>query len=66
MVELVYTVDSKSLSFDVPVQVRLKVENRIQSQTLLKVVDNSRAKLVRCIKVKNKSGKSYANWGMLF
>ena len=51
------------MSFDVPVRVRLEVENMIQSQTLLKVVDNSGAKLVRCIKVKNKSGKSYANVG---
>ncbi|CAM9400183.1 unnamed protein product, partial [Ascophyllum nodosum] len=33
------------------------------TQTLLKVVDNSGTKLVRCIKVKNKSGKSYANVG---
>ena len=35
----------------------------IQVQTLLKVVDNSGAKLVRCIKIKNKRGKSYANVG---
>lgn len=35
----------------------------IQAQTLLKVVDNSGAKFARCIKVKNKSGKSYAGVG---
>nr|QWK44205.1 ribosomal protein L14 [Akkesiphycus lubricus] len=35
----------------------------IRTQTLLKVVDNSGAKLVKCIKVKNKSGKAYANIG---
>ena len=35
----------------------------IRTQTLLKVVDNSGAKLVKCIKVKNKGGKSYANIG---
>nr|YP_011008222.1 ribosomal protein L14 [Halosiphon tomentosus]WBP70123.1 ribosomal protein L14 [Halosiphon tomentosus] len=35
----------------------------IRAQTLLKVVDNSGAKLVKCIKVKNKGGKSYANVG---
>nr|QWK44987.1 ribosomal protein L14 [Analipus japonicus] len=35
----------------------------IRAQTLLKVIDNSGAKLVKCIKVKNKSGKSYANIG---
>ena len=35
----------------------------IRTQTLLKVVDNSGAKLVKCIKVKKKGGKSYANIG---
>ena len=35
----------------------------IRAQTLLKVVDNSGAKLVKCIKVKNKSGKAHANIG---
>ncbi len=35
----------------------------IKTQTLLKVVDNSGAKLVKCIKVKKKGGKSYANIG---
>nr|YP_011008012.1 ribosomal protein L14 [Cutleria multifida]WBP69878.1 ribosomal protein L14 [Cutleria multifida] len=35
----------------------------IQAQSLLKVVDNSGAKLVKCIKVKKKGGKSYANVG---
>nr|YP_009073516.1 ribosomal protein L14 [Scytosiphon lomentaria]AIQ78520.1 ribosomal protein L14 [Scytosiphon lomentaria]WBP70262.1 ribosomal protein L14 [Scytosiphon lomentaria] len=35
----------------------------IRTQTLLKVVDNSGAKLVKCIKVKNKGGKAYANIG---
>nr|YP_009330415.1 ribosomal protein L14 [Coccophora langsdorfii]ANS72187.1 ribosomal protein L14 [Coccophora langsdorfii] len=35
----------------------------IQVQTLLKVVDNSGAKLVRCIKIKNKRGKSSASVG---
>nr|YP_011008361.1 ribosomal protein L14 [Sporochnus bolleanus]WBP70332.1 ribosomal protein L14 [Sporochnus bolleanus] len=35
----------------------------IQAQSILKVVDNSGAKLVKCIKVKNKSGRSYANIG---
>nr|QWK44910.1 ribosomal protein L14 [Pseudochorda nagaii] len=35
----------------------------IRTQTLLKVVDNSGAKLVKCIKVKNKSGQAYANIG---
>ena len=57
----VVTISLNLLSFDVPVEVRLEVENMIQSQTLLRVVDNSGAKLVRCITVKNKSGKSYAN-----
>ena len=59
----VVTILLNLLSFDVPVEVRLEVENMIQSQTLLRVVDNSGAKLVRCITVKNKSGKSYANVG---
>ena len=35
----------------------------IRTQTLLKVVDNSGAKLVKCIKVKKKGGKAYANIG---
>nr|QWK44490.1 ribosomal protein L14 [Desmarestia aculeata] len=35
----------------------------IRAQTLLKVVDNSGAKLVKCIKVKKKSGKAHANIG---
>ena len=35
----------------------------IRAQTLLKVVDNSGAKLVKCIKVKKKGGKSYAGVG---
>nr|QWK44833.1 ribosomal protein L14 [Pterygophora californica] len=35
----------------------------IRTQSLLKVVDNSGAKLVKCIKVKNKGGKSHANVG---
>ena len=35
----------------------------IRTQTLLKVVDNSGAKLVKCIKVKKKGGRAYANIG---
>lgn len=35
----------------------------IRTQTFLKVVDNSGAKLVKCIKVKKKDGKSYAGVG---
>nr|QWK45025.1 ribosomal protein L14 [Lessoniopsis littoralis] len=35
----------------------------IRTQSLLKVVDNSGAKLVKCIKVKNKGGKAHANIG---
>lgn len=35
----------------------------IRTQSLLKVVDNSGAKLVKCIKVKKKRGKSYAGIG---
>ncbi len=35
----------------------------IRAQTILKVVDNSGAKLVKCIKVKNKSGKACAKVG---
>nr|QWE50995.1 ribosomal protein L14 [Phaeophyceae sp.] len=35
----------------------------IRAQSLLQVVDNSGAKLVKCVKVKNKGGKSYANLG---
>jgi len=35
----------------------------IRAQTLLKVVDNSGAKLVKCIKVKKKSGTAHANIG---
>lgn len=35
----------------------------IRTQTLLKVVDNSGAKLVKCIKVKNKGGRSHADIG---
>ena len=35
----------------------------IRTQTLLKVVDNSGAKLVKCIKVKKKGGKAYASIG---
>nr|YP_011007942.1 ribosomal protein L14 [Chorda asiatica]QWK44412.1 ribosomal protein L14 [Chorda asiatica]WBP69773.1 ribosomal protein L14 [Chorda asiatica] len=35
----------------------------IRAQTLLKVVDNSGAKLVKCVKVKNKGGQAYANIG---
>nr|YP_008145576.1 ribosomal protein L14 [Laminaria hyperborea]AEO12910.1 ribosomal protein L14 [Laminaria hyperborea] len=35
----------------------------IRTQSLLKVVDNSGAKLVKCIKVKKKSGKAHANVG---
>nr|YP_011008326.1 ribosomal protein L14 [Scytothamnus australis]WBP70297.1 ribosomal protein L14 [Scytothamnus australis] len=35
----------------------------IRAQTVLKIVDNSGAKVVKCIKVKNKNGKSYANIG---
>ena len=35
----------------------------IRTQTLLKVVDNSGAKLVKCIKVKKKGGKAHANIG---
>lgn len=35
----------------------------IRTQTLLKVVDNSGAKLVKCIKVKKKGGKMSANIG---
>ena len=35
----------------------------IQTESLLRVVDNSGAKLVKCIKVKKKGGKSYANIG---
>nr|YP_009327108.1 ribosomal protein L14 [Pleurocladia lacustris]ANS57831.1 ribosomal protein L14 [Pleurocladia lacustris]ANS57873.1 ribosomal protein L14 [Pleurocladia lacustris] len=35
----------------------------IRAQTLLKVVDNSGAKLVKCIKVKKKGGKMCGNIG---
>ncbi len=35
----------------------------VRTQTSLNVVDNSGAKLVKCIKVKKKSGKSYAGVG---
>lgn len=35
----------------------------IRTQTFLKVVDNSGAKLVKCIKVKKKGGNSYAGVG---
>lgn len=35
----------------------------IRTQTLLKVVDNSGAKLVKCIKVKKKGGKMSASVG---
>ena len=35
----------------------------IRPQSLLRVIDNSGAKLVKCIKVKNKGGQSYANIG---
>nr|QWK44566.1 ribosomal protein L14 [Ecklonia radicosa] len=35
----------------------------IRAQSLLKVVDNSGAKFVKCIKVKKKSGKAHANVG---
>nr|YP_011016984.1 ribosomal protein L14 [Lessonia nigrescens]WQB61662.1 ribosomal protein L14 [Lessonia nigrescens] len=45
------------------VRIRLEVVNMIRPQSLLKVVDNSGAKLVKCIKVKKKGGKSYANVG---
>lgn len=45
------------------VQIQLEVRIMIRTQTLLKVVDNSGAKLVRCIKVKKKSGRAYATIG---
>lgn len=45
------------------VRVRLEVKSMIRTQSFLKVIDNSGAKLVRCIKVKKKGGKSYANIG---
>nr|YP_011008431.1 ribosomal protein L14 [Undaria peterseniana]WBP70402.1 ribosomal protein L14 [Undaria peterseniana] len=35
----------------------------IRTQSLLKVIDNSGAKLVKCIKVKNKGNKAHANIG---
>nr|YP_011008152.1 ribosomal protein L14 [Egregia menziesii]WBP70053.1 ribosomal protein L14 [Egregia menziesii] len=35
----------------------------IRTQSLLKVVDNSGAKLVKCIKVKKKGGNAHANVG---
>lgn len=43
------------------VQIRLEASSMIQAQTILKVVDNSGAKLVKCIKIKK--GKSSAGIG---
>ena len=35
----------------------------IRTHTIIKVIDNSGAKMVKCIKVKKKGGKSYAEVG---